>query len=284
MAHPCTRATVGLPSCHISSNRAASQPRARWWSATGSAPESVAARDHARQVGPGTEGVGPGTSQHHHPDRWIVLGPGHPGPQAGDHLPGHGVAPLRPVDGQGEHRPVLRHQDVVGGRVSSLGHPPDGSPRGASGRGRPDRPGAAAGHPGRRRYRGRIPTAALLSFRLGGSDGVAVEAAKWQDALGRSASPLAPWPELALPTASFPGWPRTPPSPRAGRAGCRPRRRRPGGGREPLLAPPQPGGGGGRGRLLWPGGRPSSTTTTCPGSAPSSPTAPHLPPIAVGAT
>ena len=32
-------------------------------------------------------------------------------------------------------------------------------------------------------YRGRIPTAALLSFRLGGSDGVAVEAAKWQDAL-----------------------------------------------------------------------------------------------------
>jgi len=29
-----------------------------------------------------------------------------------------------------------------------------------------------------------IPTAALLSFRLGGSDGVAVEAAKWQVALG----------------------------------------------------------------------------------------------------
>jgi glycosyltransferase involved in cell wall biosynthesis len=34
------------------------------------------------------------------------------------------------------------------------------------------------------RYGGRIPTAALLSFRLGGSDGVAVEAAKWQHALG----------------------------------------------------------------------------------------------------
>jgi mannosylglucosylglycerate synthase len=30
----------------------------------------------------------------------------------------------------------------------------------------------------------RIPTAALLSFRLGGTDGVAVEAAKWQWALG----------------------------------------------------------------------------------------------------
>jgi mannosylglucosylglycerate synthase len=33
-------------------------------------------------------------------------------------------------------------------------------------------------------YRGAIPTAALLSFRLGGSDGVAIEAAKWQGALG----------------------------------------------------------------------------------------------------
>lgn len=35
----------------------------------------------------------------------------------------------------------------------------------------------------RRHYRGAIPTAALLSFRLGGSDGVAVEAAKWRRAL-----------------------------------------------------------------------------------------------------
>jgi glycosyltransferase involved in cell wall biosynthesis len=33
------------------------------------------------------------------------------------------------------------------------------------------------------RYGGAIPTAALLSFRLGGTDGVAVEAAKWRDAL-----------------------------------------------------------------------------------------------------
>ena len=32
-------------------------------------------------------------------------------------------------------------------------------------------------------YGGAIPTAAFLSFRLGGSDGVAVEAAKWQGAL-----------------------------------------------------------------------------------------------------
>ena len=53
----------------------------------------------------------------------------------------------------------------------------------------PDRGPAVV--PGRplppRRYGGAIPTAALLSFRLGGSDGVAVEAAKWRwalDALG----------------------------------------------------------------------------------------------------
>jgi len=38
---------------------------------------------------------------------------------------------------------------------------------------------------GRHRYGGAIPTAALLSFRLGGSDGVSVEAAKWQWALTR---------------------------------------------------------------------------------------------------
>jgi glycosyltransferase involved in cell wall biosynthesis len=35
----------------------------------------------------------------------------------------------------------------------------------------------------RRRYGDAIPTAAFLSFRLGGSDGVAVEARKWQGAL-----------------------------------------------------------------------------------------------------
>jgi glycosyltransferase involved in cell wall biosynthesis len=34
------------------------------------------------------------------------------------------------------------------------------------------------------RYGGAIPTAALLSFRLGGTDGVGIEATKWQGALG----------------------------------------------------------------------------------------------------
>ncbi len=44
---------------------------------------------------------------------------------------------------------------------------------------------AAPSEPGRLpRYGDAIPTAALLSFRLGGSDGVAIEAAKWRDSLG----------------------------------------------------------------------------------------------------
>ena len=41
-------------------------------------------------------------------------------------------------------------------------------------------------HPAGRRYSaGRCPTVALVSFRLGGTDGVSVEAAKWQWALGQ---------------------------------------------------------------------------------------------------
>ncbi|MGO8873994.1 MAG: hypothetical protein ACLQPH_21820 [Acidimicrobiales bacterium] len=42
---------------------------------------------------------------------------------------------------------------------------------------------AGRGGPDPARYGDAIPTAALLSFRLGGTDGVAVEAAKWQGAL-----------------------------------------------------------------------------------------------------
>jgi mannosylglucosylglycerate synthase len=40
-------------------------------------------------------------------------------------------------------------------------------------------------YPGSARYGDAIPTAALLSFRLGGSDGVSIEATKWQWALGQ---------------------------------------------------------------------------------------------------
>lgn len=68
-------------------------------------------------------------------------------------------------------------EQVVGGgavRAVGVGHAltvPRRGPRGRTGR-------------PRRRYGDAIPTAALLSFRLGGSDGVAVEAAKWRDSLG----------------------------------------------------------------------------------------------------
>ena len=106
----------------------------------GRPPESSPPGIMPDRSAPAQKASWPGTSQHHDPYRWIVLGLGHPRPQAGDHPPGHGVAPLRTVDGQGEHRPVLRHQHLVGGRVSSLGHRTDGSPRGACGPG----PGAAA--------------------------------------------------------------------------------------------------------------------------------------------
>jgi glycosyltransferase involved in cell wall biosynthesis len=44
--------------------------------------------------------------------------------------------------------------------------------------------GTPSGPPALPRYGDAIATAALLSFRLGGSDGVAVEAAKWRHALG----------------------------------------------------------------------------------------------------
>lgn len=52
------------------------------------------------------------------------------------------------------------------------------------GAGRPHRCPAPDGSGRPPRYGDAIATAALLSFRLGGSDGVAVEAAKWQHALG----------------------------------------------------------------------------------------------------
>jgi len=63
------------------------------------------------------------------------------------------------------HAPTVLPTDPGGG----TGVRPDGHCRGGRG--------------GAPRYGDAIPTAALLSFRLGGSDGVAVEAAKWRHAL-----------------------------------------------------------------------------------------------------
>ncbi len=50
---------------------------------------------------------------------------------------------------------------------------------------RPGTPDRADRRAGPAHYGVAIPTAALLSFRLGGTDGVSIEAAKWQDALGQ---------------------------------------------------------------------------------------------------
>jgi hypothetical protein len=76
-------------------------------------------RDHARQVGSGAEGLFAGAGQDHHPHRGVGLRPGNFPPEAGDDLPGHGVAPLWTVDRQGEHRAVvLGHQVARGWQVA----------------------------------------------------------------------------------------------------------------------------------------------------------------------
>ncbi len=72
--------------------------------------------------------------------------------------------------------------------IRRLRAPHDASPcprvRPHTGGGTRDAGAWGAGSRRRRRYRDAIPTAAFVSFRLGGSDGVAVEAAKWARALG----------------------------------------------------------------------------------------------------
>ncbi len=119
-------------------------------------------RGHPRQVGSGTERLVAGSGQHHHPDAGVGLGLGQSVAQLPDDLPGHGVPALRAVDGEGEHRAQLTGHQLVG-----LGH-------GAT---------VAAPRSDVPLLPWRIPTAAFVSFRLGGSDGVAVEAAKWEGAL-----------------------------------------------------------------------------------------------------
>ena len=115
-------------------------------------------------------------------------------------------------------------------------------------------------------------------IRLGGADGVAVEARKWEWALqelGFSVRRVAGEldddrraDDVALPFLAIDPPEGTSPAPI--RAGDRARRRRPRGRREPLLAPDQPrrvGAGGHRARPRTTVGS-CSTTTTCRGNAP----------------
>ena len=114
IAQPCTRATVGLPSCHISSNSWASQPRARWWSRYSSVVPAGVLRHHAREVGAGTEGLVARPGQDHHPHSGVHLGQGQFPAQSGDDVPGHGVAALRSVDGERQDGPGADGEQVVG--------------------------------------------------------------------------------------------------------------------------------------------------------------------------
>ena len=85
------------------------------------------------------------------------------------------TGPTRSASRSSPAAPAGRVASEVASEVASGTHRRY-SPAGAGGR-----TGVGGGR--RRRYGDAIATAALLSFRLGGSDGVAVEAAKWRRAL-----------------------------------------------------------------------------------------------------
>ncbi len=91
----------------------------------------------------------------------------------------------------------------------------------------------------------------MVSFRLGGGDGVSVEAAKWAAALGvlgwqvRTVAGSGARRRAATRVGDRRARATDP-----GRGARRPGRSRPGGHREPVLPAPQPAGGGGRGGRL----------------------------------
>src|SRR5207245_695095 len=60
---------------------------------------------HAGQVGPGAEGLLAGAREHDHAHLVVGLGLGRRLPQAGDHVPRHGVAALGPIDRDPRHVP-----------------------------------------------------------------------------------------------------------------------------------------------------------------------------------
>ena len=199
MAQPWTRAMVGLPSAHISSNSSASQPRARWWSR------------YSSEVPPGSLGTMPDRSAPAQ-NAWS------PAPvstttrtagsafarassrrQAGDDVPGHGIAPLRSVDRQGEDRADPLGQQVVGGRRlgargvgrGGVGHAPTVLPAG-----RTVAPGG-----GRRPARAGSPTTVTRSRPPLCSPSASAAPTAWPSRppsggtrSGCSASPPTPWP------------------------------------------------------------------------------------------
>ena len=170
-----------------------------------------------------------------------------------------------------DHRVALRQQELGQVRAVLARHARNQCP--FCHRGNASRP---ANGPSLHAYSAAVATACMVSFRLGGEDGVAIEAAKWADALGllgwtvgtvAGAGPVdAVLPGLAMRRARAP-------DPRRG--GRRAGRRRSGHHREPVLAPAQPARRPPWWRRPAPGGRPSCTITTCRGSAPH---LAHLPP------
>ena len=110
-------------------------------------------------------------------------------------------------------------------------------------------PGSGRASPGPRPTVRPVPTACMISFRLGGGDGVSVEAAKWAAALGVLGWEVAHRRRVGARGRVSPGsgHRRHRAARRAARCARCAGRGRPGRRREPVLAAPQPGGGG-RGR------------------------------------
>ena len=271
MAQPCTRAMVGLPRFHSSSKSSASQPAGQVVVEVLVSAATRVPRRHAGQVGTGTEGLVALPGQDHHPHGGVGLGPGHLFTQATDDIPGHGVAPLGPVDGEGQDRSLPCDQQVAGrasgrfgevgiGHRTTLSRVPGDCPVLQAGRGRRRRP---TGRPTARR----APTSTVTpSPPLRSSPSASEAPTAWPSRRPSGSEALA---RLGFSTFTVAGdgpvdhllpglaiGADEPPSRYRARLGPGPRR--PGGGGEPLLPPPQPRGGR-RG-----GGRPGRAARRAP--------------------
>ena len=238
MAQPWTRAIVGLPSVHISSNSCGQpSPGQVVVEVLVRCPARVL-RDHARQIGAGTECLVARTRRAPPP-----APPGRPWPG-----PARGAVPAMTSQVMalrrsgrlmvrvrtGPSRTASRSAEArkVGGAVAS------GTPRRYRRDGGHRRAVATGG--ATPRYGVAIATAALLSFRLGGTDGVAIEAAKWRHALeelGHATYTVAGTGPVDVTVPGLAIGAEEGPAPRGDRR-C-PGPGRPGGGGEPLLAAAQ---------------------------------------------